>query len=299
LRRFATKTREAFAPRRILRPLLSAIQERVLRDRLLAEDIVPYGVHRFSRKTWVIKETELGLRIWCSLDDRAISRPVLVDAYELRETRFIASALQPGDLAVDAGANIGYYTLLFAKLVGESGAVEAFEPLPYLADALGASVKENGFESRVRVHRLALDERAEVHALRHAPRTANFGGAHLSPNSALPVDHVDETVSTVRLDDVLRGRKCRLLKIDVEGAEPRVIRGARATIAIGRPVILSELHDPQLRAVSRCNATDFIAQLAALDYTCSLLHRDGTRGHAITRYGDRAPTNVVFDPAGV
>lgn len=244
----------------------------------------------------MIKETQFGVRIWCSLDDRTISRAILVDSYELPEMRFVARTVGPGDLAVDAGANIGYYALHFAALVGAEGRVEAFEPIPYLADALCAGVAENGFEARITVHRAALDERSGMARVRHAPRTANFGGAHFSPEISPLTFQVDEEVTTVRLDDVVGARRCNFLKMDVEGAEPRVIRGALATLATGRPVILAELHDDQLRIVSGSTADDFIAQMSALGYRCSRLNADGTRGHALDRYAEKTPLNVVFDP---
>lgn len=220
----------------------------------------------------------------------------MVDSYDLAEMRLVENTLGPGDLAVDAGANIGYYALHFAKLVGEGGHVEAFEPIGYLAEALCAGVIENHFGSRVTVHRSALDERQGTVSMRHAPRTANFGGAHFAPQTSPESFQVDETVKTVRLDDVVGDRSCNFLKIDVEGAEPRVIRGARGTLATGRPVILAELHDDQLRVVSGSSAEDFIAQMAALGYCCSRLNPDGTRGRALNRYAEKTPINVVFDP---
>jgi FkbM family methyltransferase len=246
----------------------------------------------------VLKETESGVRLWCSLDERAISRPILLNCYELAETRFIARTVRPGDFAIDAGANIGYHALHIAQLAGSDGLVTAFEPLPYLGDALEASVAENRFTERMTVHRTALDERAGTLPLRHAPRTDNFGGAHFAPATEASPATADEIVATVRLDDVAGDRPCRFLKMDVEGAEPRVIRGALAMIAAGKPVILSELHDRQLRVVSECTADAFIAQMSALGYGCSRLNEDGTRGAAIDRYADEAPLNVVFDPRG-
>ena len=276
--------------------LARVLAERLRRDDLLAENWLPYGVHRFDRRTWVIKETAFGVRIWCSLDERAISRPILLDAYEPDTTQFIARTVRPGDLVVDAGANIGYHALHLAKLVEARGTLVAFEPLPYLADALEASMVENGFVSRVNVHRSALDQVSGSLRLRHAPRTANFGGAHLAPDTALPEAHADETVATVRLDDVIAAQPCHFLKMDVEGAEPRVIRGAQRTLATGKPVILSELHDAQLRLVSNVSADEFIAQMAGVNYRCSRLRSDGTRGQVLERYADRAPLNVVFDP---
>ena len=280
-------------------PLAAPLQrafEQLRRRALLSENILSYGLLNFDRHAWVIKETGFGVRLWCSLDELAISRPILVNAYEPAETKFIASAVKPGELAVDAGANIGYHALHVAKLAGKDGFVEAFEPLTAIGDALEASIAENGFGERMNVRRMALDERPGTLRLRHAPRTINFGGAYLAPDSAIPADHTDESVTAVRLDDVIGDRLCRFLKIDVEGAEPRVLRGALNTLATGRPVILSELHERQLRLVSNAGADDFIAQMSALAYRCSRLNADGTRGHALERYADDAPVNVVFDP---
>jgi FkbM family methyltransferase len=277
-------------------PFAQRMVEKLRRGALLAEDILPYDVHRFDRHTWVIKETAFGVRIWCSLDERAISRPILLDAYEPAETQFIARTVRPGDLAVDAGANMGYHALHLAKLVGSDGRVEAFEPLPYLAQALSASVAENHFDPRTTIHQAALDEESGTLALRHAPRTANFGGGHFAPDRAIEPHHADEIVTTVRLDDAIGERRCNFLKMDVEGAEPRVIRGALTTLANGKPVILSELHEQQLRLVSGIGATDFIMQMAVLGYDCVRLNADGTRGHALERYAEIAPLNVVFDP---
>jgi FkbM family methyltransferase len=279
-------------------PMARRLVTRLRRSALLGEDIVPFGVHRFDRQAWVIKETAFGARIWCSLDERSISRPILLGTYEPAEVRFIASAVKPGDLAVDAGANIGYHALHLAKLVGDGGFVEMFEPLPYLADALEASIAENGFGARTQLRRIGLDERAGTLRLRHAPRTENFGGGHFAPDDTPPGGHADEVVATARLDDIIGDRRCRFIKIDVEGAEPRVIRGAMQTLATGRPVILSELHERQLRIVSGAGADDFIAQMAAAAYRCSHLNADGTRGAAIERYSDATPLNVVFDPVG-
>ena len=271
-----------------------ALFKRLRRSASLSEDIVPYDVHSFDRLTWVLKETHFGARIWCSLDERAISRPILLNMYELAETRFIEASVRPGSLVVDAGANIGYHALHFARLTGPTGHIEAFEPLPYLADALQASVDENGFGERVSVHRVGLDERAGISDMLHAPRTENFGGAHFAPiGNSMPEAHAHERVRTVLLDEIVGNRKCHFIKIDVEGAEPRVMRGAKLTLRNG-PLILSELHDKQLRSVSQSSATDFIAQMNAVHYRCNMLRVDGKLGELIERSDDQAPLNVVF-----
>ncbi len=252
-------------------------------------------MHHFDRHEWVLKETERGYRIWCSLDERAICRPILVNSYERAETRFVEKSLQPGNIVIDAGANVGYFSLLFASLVGEGGRIEAFEPIPYLADALQASIVENRFQSRIVLHRFALDEAAGDALIRHAPRTANFGGAHLALKTPVPAAHIDEAIQTVRLDERVARLECHFLKLDVEGAEPRVVRGATRILANSHPVIMSELHNEQLRVVSGINATLFISQMKALQYQCRLIDQSGDRGAVIDQYDRSDPINVVFD----
>jgi FkbM family methyltransferase len=293
---FFTRAARVVARYEPLGTLARRVASKMRRDDLLAEDFMPYGLHAFNRATWVIKETAFGTRVWCSLDERAISRPILLGAYERAESLFIEATVRAGDYVVDAGANIGFHAVHLARLVGERGHVDAFEPLGYLADALDASLAENGFADRVTVRRAALDANAGSLLLRHAPRTANFGGAHFASTNALPPGHADEVVSTVALDTIVGTQRCAFVKIDVEGAEPRVMRGAGATLATSRPIVLSELHDAQLRVVSGCAANDYLAQMAARGYRCSHLTDDGTRGAPIERYDDARPLNVIFDP---
>ena len=293
---FVTRALRAVARREPFGTLARGLVARVRREGILAQDIVPYGIHAFDRATWVIKETPFRTRVWCSLDERAISRPILLDIYERSESLFIDATVHAGDYVVDAGANIGFHAVHLARVVGERGHVDAFEPLGYLADALEASLSENGFVGRVTVRRAGLDADAGSLRLRHAPRTANFGGAHFASTDVPPPGHSDEVVATVALDSIVGTRRCAFLKIDVEGAEPRVMRGAEATLATSRPIVLSELHDAQLRAVSGCSANDYLAQMAARHYRCSHLNHDGKRGSPIERYDDVRPLNVIFDP---
>lgn len=270
------------------------VTARLIRANLMSEDFIPFGVHSFERDTWVLKETKTGIRIWCSLDERAISRPILLNSYELAETEFIARTVRSGSVVIDAGANLGYHTLHAAQLVGKDGVVHAFEPLPFLADALEASILENSFQLRIKVYRSALDERAGQLLLRHAPKTANFGGAHLAVGKTTPAAHTDIKVKTVSIDETIPAGQCNFIKIDIEGAEPRLIEGAKALLSRSKPIILSELHEAQLRAVSGIGATDYIKQLSGYGYSCFRLNSDGTQGRAVDRFSDLNPVNVIF-----
>jgi FkbM family methyltransferase len=248
----------------------------------------------FDFPCWVIKETKYGFRLWVALNELAISRGVLMDTYEDAEAKFVSSLVRPGDHVIDAGANIGFFTMLLAGAVGPGGSVRAFEPLEYLFDALTRSTAENRFESRVEAHRVALSDMPGTARLRHAPSTTNFGGAHLVAGGETPHGHEDVSVPMEPLDAFLDERRVAFIKMDVEGAEPRLIRGARALLERDRPAILSELHDPQLRAVSGVSATEFIGHMRELGYHCFALEKS-RRGRALTAYAEDRPVNVLFE----
>jgi FkbM family methyltransferase len=249
----------------------------------------------FDFPCWVIKETKYGFRLWVALNELAICRPVLMDVYEDAEAKFVTSLVRPGDHAIDAGANIGFFTMLLAATVGPGGSVRAFEPLEYLFDALGRSTGENHFEARVESHRLALSDAHGTAHLRHAPATANFGGAHLVAAGETPHGHEDVAVLTAPLDSFLDDRRVAFIKMDVEGAEPKVVAGAAKLLERDHPVILAELHNAQLRAVSGISATEFIAHMHELGYTCRHLH-EAHRGTKLTTYNEDRPINVIFEP---
>ena len=135
--------------------------------------------------------------------------------------------VRPGDVVFDVGANLGAYTLLFAQWVGATGRVFAFEPAPQSHDGLTRLLAANGVSSRVSVTQAAVSSIEGSAAfladgLDGASRIVSGGPGTL-------------TVPTVTIDDMCRreGIKPRLIKIDAEGAELEILRGARQTIAAG------------------------------------------------------------------
>lgn len=260
------------------------------------DEIVPFGrALEFDPHTWVIKQTEYGFRIWVALGERSISREIMLDRYEREEAAFVRSVVVPDSRVIDIGANIGFYTALLGTLVGPRGRVIACEPLDAVADALERTIAENGFADRVTLHRVALDAHAGSVLLRHAPVTINQGAAYLAPAAVLPPGHVDAAVAARTLDDVAGDAPCAFIKLDAEGAEPRIIAGGSATFARSRPVMLAELNPLLLQRVGGRGANDVLAQMAARGYVARRL-RDGRPGEILERYDDGASVNVVFAP---
>jgi len=141
--------------------------------------------------------------------------------------RFFMCALRPGDVVYDIGANWGFFTCLAAALVGETGAVAAFEPGERAFDQLRGNVAHAALW-RVILKRCALAQVTGGSVPLVLPGWGHADtGAYVSSS---PPSRRTEDVPTLALDDFWRQQGCprlRLIKIDVEGAELQVLRGAR------------------------------------------------------------------------
>lgn len=147
---------------------------------------------------------------------------------EAPQTALIKRLVQPGTLAIDVGANIGYFTMIMARAVGSAGAVLAFEPEPYNVKLLRMTVRRNHLENAVIVPSALGD---------HGGRTALWVNAdHPADHRMFPFKgHAGEyEVDIVTLDEFMvdRGdtRGVSVVKIDVQGAELSVLRGMHGTL---------------------------------------------------------------------
>lgn len=217
--------------------------------------------------TVVIKEIAPGVRLWLDLSDHTIGLNILRGRYERDEIRFVRDLLRPGDTAIDVGAHIGFFTMQMAAVVGPGGCVHAFEPFDANADLLERSIAENGFRSRIRFQRAAVGAQPGTATLTFPVETLNSGGAYLLPDGGAPLEgNLRQEVPLVSLDSLDLRQPVRVIKMDVEGAEPQVLRGAQRILQEDRPIILSELHPVQLERASGVTAAQFLAQIDALGY---------------------------------
>jgi FkbM family methyltransferase len=235
-------------------------------------------------------------RLWIDLGDHVIGLAILRDRYESDAVRLATSLVKPGDTAVDVGAHVGFFAIQLAAAVGPGGRVYAFEPLAANAALLERSIAENDFGDRVVLERAAVADVAGTVTLRYARETLNSGGAFVeAAESEQSEGLVREPVRAVRLDDVDLRRPVRLIKMDVEGAEPRVLRGARRLIARDRPVVITEVHPDQLRRVSGVTPEAFLAESAALGYRARRIV-DGGIGSDVAVEDVTAVTTIVLQP---
>lgn len=215
-----------------------------------------------SRRVWMRLRAELCRqtrgtgrdRKWVTLADGSsllINRSDLLgclyferEPHESATTDFIRTHLRPGDVFVDVGANFGYYSMIAASVVGPRGRVYSFEPNPFVLDCLRQSMVRNGFADRIVPVDLALADTDDEHVtffLTQDPTNAGISSlmpwdghlkaGNLSAQATIPV-------TTRRFDTWLRETKVaaiRMMKIDVEGAEARVVCGMVEALRRFRP----------------------------------------------------------------
>jgi FkbM family methyltransferase len=155
-------------------------------------------------------------------NDVGLSTHLLLEGYwEMWLTEVLTAVIRPGLVAVDIGANLGYFTMLMADLVGASGQVHAFEPNPAIAARLEKSIDVNGFRDRTTVHRDplgSLDGAPVILAVPDGePKNAHLTG---DPN-ALGAIHL----TSRRFDSYPELMAADVIKIDAEAAELDIWRG--------------------------------------------------------------------------
>ena len=147
--------------------------------------------------------------------------------------------VKSGDVCLDVGANIGHHSIFLAKLVGETGRVIAFEPIPKLADQIEDSARENKLEN-LKVVVSALGEK-NYETVIHINKYVIGSSSLLPTRYGTDVEKVNIKVS--KLDDMcgdLKINKIDFIKIDVEGYEWFVLDGAKETISKYKPKIVIE-----------------------------------------------------------
>ena len=155
--------------------------------------------------------------------------------------------LSTDSVFIDVGANIGSFSLVAAKILSKgTGQVIAFEPSEYHVERLAGNIKLNGFEN-ISLNRLGLSDTAGKHAL-YVPRSGsgltNTGGATIFRDEDTPSEKlVMEEVELVRLDDFAAEHGIThvdVMKLDIEGAELRALKGSLRLLTRLRPTVLME-----------------------------------------------------------
>jgi FkbM family methyltransferase len=204
--------------------------------------------------------------------------------WEPHVERCLRALLNSGDAAIDVGANLGYFSAAMAQAVGPLGRVVAFEPVPATYARLSQLAALNGFV-QLSTFPLALGADAGDATIHWDPRVAGSASLHTGQGErvAVRVRPLDALVAEGSVPAP------RLVKIDVEGHELAVLRGARETIARSRPAIIFELN-AAISARAGWRPADIAAELPG--YAFRLLEPTGERDIDLTAFDLRADEYV-------
>ena len=141
------------------------------------------------------------------------------------DTQIVREQIKEGDIVIDVGANIGYYTLIFAQLVGKKGKVFAFEPEPKNFEILRKNIEINNYDNVIAEQKIISDKCGKMKLY---VSDSDIVGHRIQQmgNSKKFVE-----VESVTLDEYMKKlnleEKINFIKIDVEGAEPKVLEGSK------------------------------------------------------------------------
>jgi len=235
-----------------------------------------------------LKSCRYGTMIF-NINDRYVGRSL--DAYaefSEGEVEMFRQIVRAGDIVLDIGANIGTHTLFFARQVGPVGEVVAVEPQRIVFQTLCANMALNSVTNVRCLPFAAGAEPGEIAVPRvDYARSGNFGGLSVGGSAD------GERVKVITLDE-LNIPHCRLIKLDVEGFEEQVLRGAGQTIERTRPIMYVE-NDREERSDS------LIRYIASLGYELhwhrpALFNPNNHAGNPINEFGRIVSGNMLCLP---
>ena len=269
----------------------------------LRRDIWEY-FHRRRLETPLTFDWYDGLKLHLYLGNDLSRQLFIAGCVEPNEMALLDSVLAPGMVFIDGGANDGLYSLLAARKVGGTGRVWAFEPSGREFGRLQRNLALNGIEN-VRPFPVALADRNGEETLTIA------GYEHEGQNTLGEFVHEGvetrgrEQVVVRKLDDLVKEEglsRIDVLKLDVEGAEKRVLDGARNVLARFRPLVLFEAQDAALgkQGSSRAEVFDFFTSVGYRLYAFRsatgkpALVKDGALSDNIVALAEESPLRSRF-----
>jgi FkbM family methyltransferase len=185
-------------------------------------------------------------KFWCFKDAKvtqSLKKGSLKDRYYCISESF----LRPGDVVFDVGANVGTFSVFASRFIGSTGYIIAFEPYPTTRKLLEENLHLNQIAEIVTVQSEVVSDRVSLTRARIMP--TNMGGTWFVENAEPSLDNSEkEIVESTTLDRWMkeqdRVKQCDFIKIDVEGMELKVLRGAAEILSMYRPILQIEVCKP-------------------------------------------------------
>ncbi len=231
-------------------------------------------IYEWLKPKGVIKVKAQGFTFNVRGEDYVVSSDLLTyGVWEKEETHFLLSRLQPGMGFLDIGANLGYYTLLAGRAVGNQGHVYAFEPEIKNFELLEMNVRENRL-SNISIFKKAVSAHSGAEQLFVSER--NLGGHTLRKENVNLGCAGSSQVETVSLDDFWIQHdkpKIDFIKIDTQGAEGHILEGAKSLLKNISPALFLEFWPYGLRTFG-VRPEDLLRNLMNLGYGVQILKGD-------------------------
>jgi len=208
----------------------------------------------------------LPYKIIGSTNDRSVFAEIQKNHFfEPNVTKIISNLLKEGDIFVDIGANIGYYLLHGSYLVGTTGIVFGFEPIPKNFEFCKKNVELNNLKNVVLYQYALWNEKTEKTMI--SPE--GFPG-----NSQMFNGGDGIVVSCITLDSM--NIRPNLIKMDIEGAEPFALQGMRATIKAFKPKIILEMNRLALRNGFNLDVDSYWTFFQEVNYSLNVINPDSS-----------------------
>jgi FkbM family methyltransferase len=215
------------------------LYQRILRKALSSSLLGEFGRAAMRQRIWTVERgLGAGLRL-----KHPQNSDYITGVSELPVQEQLIRFLKPGQVFYDIGANMGFFSLLAARLIGSSGSVCSFEPLKENADHIRANAALNNF-AQIQVYEVAIGSSTGTAELLV---TDWDGGSALANSPVKPSKPSSTRTVPVRtLDELIRQAHLRspdFIKIDVEGVELDVLKGMTGTLKSAKPTLLFEVDD--------------------------------------------------------
>ncbi|HEY1719833.1 MAG TPA: FkbM family methyltransferase [Magnetospirillaceae bacterium] len=223
--------------------------------------------------------------------------------YEPEISQLMLRVVRDGDTVIDVGANVGFFTILAATLVGSNGRVVSFEPDPANRARLTNNSAINGYTQCTLIESPVTDKPGTVEFFINSDDSggnALWDPAQFPGNVRSQAQKKVMQVQATTLDDEIVRQKLltpKLIKVDTEGADQRVLEGARKLLAKAAvPFVVSELHEFGLEKMN-CSQESFRGYMEGLGYSTFTLYYSGVMPKFVppaTKIRSRYIANVLY-----
>lgn len=218
-----------------------------------------------------------GLRLVLDSADASVLTTMSSGSYEPHVVDALGRICRPGMTVVDVGAHIGYLTICASRIVGPAGRVIAVEANSENCRLLLATVKANAIDNVTLLPVAVDDHQGWSYFMAHVGSNGGLAGGEIYGHNldAELVEGAGHVVATFTLDQLVT-KPVDVVKIDVEGAEYRVVKGAARILDADAPYVISEVSREMLHRVSATSLEEYLALFTDRGYRIAVLERDGS-----------------------